>query len=67
MLFICYNDLYAVLHLIFIYTLQLDVLEYLHRNEYVHADIKAANLLLGLKDTNQVYLVDYGLATRYSR
>lgn len=44
---------------------QIDVLEYLHCHCYVHADIKAANLLLSLKDKNQIYLVDYGLAYKY--
>ncbi|XP_058652197.1 serine/threonine-protein kinase VRK2 isoform X2 [Onychostoma macrolepis] len=43
----------------------LDVLEYIHDNEYVHADIKAANLLLGPKDPSKVYLADYGLSYRY--
>lgn len=33
---------------------QLDVLEYIHENEYVHGDIKAANLLLGYKNPDQV-------------
>lgn len=42
-----------------------DVLEYIHENEYVHADIKAANLMLGHTDPNQVYLADYGLCYRY--
>ncbi|KAJ8411813.1 hypothetical protein AAFF_G00154510 [Aldrovandia affinis] len=44
----------------------LDILEYIHEHEYVHADIKASNLLLSYKNPNQVYLVDYGLAYRYS-
>lgn len=45
----------------------LDTLEYIHEHGYVHADIKGANILLGLtKETeNQVYLVDFGLATKY--
>ncbi|XP_019485527.1 PREDICTED: serine/threonine-protein kinase VRK2 isoform X2 [Hipposideros armiger] len=43
----------------------LDVLEYIHENEYVHGDIKAANLLLGYKNPDQVYLADYGLSFRY--
>lgn len=42
-----------------------DVLQYIHENEYVHADIKAANLMLGYKDPEQVYLADYGLSYRY--
>eukprot|EP00069_Balaena_mysticetus_P007737 bmy_05669T0 len=47
------------------YSCQLDVLEYIHENEYVHADIKAANLLLGYRNPHQVYLADYGLSYRY--
>ncbi|XP_078591015.1 serine/threonine-protein kinase VRK1-like isoform X2 [Branchiostoma floridae x Branchiostoma japonicum] len=45
----------------------LHTLEYLHEHQFVHADIKGSNLLLGFtKDTqDQVYLVDYGLAYRY--
>ncbi|XP_061599237.1 serine/threonine-protein kinase VRK1 isoform X2 [Cololabis saira] len=44
----------------------LDVLEFIHQNEYVHADIKASNLLLSYRDPDQVYLLDYGLAYRYA-
>ncbi|NXP18393.1 VRK2 kinase, partial [Scytalopus superciliaris] len=43
----------------------LDTLEYIHENEYVHGDIKAANLLLGYTSPHEVYLADYGLAYRY--
>ncbi|KAM9601384.1 serine/threonine-protein kinase VRK2 isoform 2-T2 [Trichechus inunguis] len=43
----------------------LDVLEYIHENEYIHGDVKAANLLLGYKNPDQVYLADYGLSYRY--
>ncbi|KAJ0174419.1 hypothetical protein K1T71_009527 [Dendrolimus kikuchii] len=44
----------------------LDVLEYIHSRNYVHADLKGANILMGLKKgtENQAYLVDFGLATR---
>ncbi|XP_064403062.1 serine/threonine-protein kinase VRK1-like isoform X2 [Halichondria panicea] len=44
----------------------LEALEFLHSSEYVHADVKGSNLLTGLKDPHQVFLVDYGLAYRYS-
>ncbi|XP_074720598.1 serine/threonine-protein kinase VRK2 isoform X2 [Strix uralensis] len=43
----------------------LDTLEYIHENEYVHGDIKAANLLLGYANPHEVYLADYGLSYRY--
>ncbi|OQR78883.1 serine/threonine-protein kinase VRK1-like [Tropilaelaps mercedesae] len=43
----------------------LDVLEYLHENSYIHADIKASNIMLGLKDPNKVYLLDFGLACKF--
>ena len=43
----------------------LDVLEYIHENEYVHGDIKAANLLLDFTNPDRVYLADYGLSYRY--
>lgn len=35
---------------------QVSVLEFIHENEYVHADIKAANLLLGYRNPEQVKL-----------
>ncbi|KAM9294295.1 serine/threonine-protein kinase VRK1-like [Gastrophryne carolinensis] len=44
----------------------IDILEYIHEHEYVHGDIKASNLLLHHKHPDQVFMVDYGLAYRYS-
>ncbi|XP_044020349.1 serine/threonine-protein kinase VRK1-like [Aphidius gifuensis] len=44
----------------------IDVLEYIHNRTYIHADIKGANLLLDIKNSNQVYLVDFGLASHYT-
>ncbi|KAJ8281156.1 hypothetical protein GJAV_G00064180 [Gymnothorax javanicus] len=43
----------------------LDVLEYLHENEYVHADIHSANVYIDLNDRTQVYLAGYCHAFRY--
>ncbi|XP_055495854.1 serine/threonine-protein kinase VRK1-like isoform X2 [Leucoraja erinacea] len=44
----------------------LDILEFVHEHEYIHGDIKSANLLLGLKNLKEIYLADYGLAFRYN-
>ncbi|XP_029846977.2 serine/threonine-protein kinase VRK1 [Ixodes scapularis] len=45
----------------------IDVLEYVHSFGYIHADVKASNLLLGFgkANENKVFLVDFGLASRY--
>jgi len=51
-------------------------LEYIHSKDFVHGDIKASNLMVGLysgaggkskkqSQSQQIYLVDYGLATKY--
>ncbi|KAM4593502.1 serine/threonine-protein kinase VRK3 isoform 1-T1 [Odontesthes bonariensis] len=43
----------------------LDVLEFIHSNEYVHADINAENIYIKPGQKSQVYLVGYGHAFRY--
>jgi vaccinia related kinase len=45
----------------------MDILEYVHAQGYVHADIKGSNLLVGEAhgEDDRVFLVDFGLATRY--
>jgi len=47
----------------------LDVLEFIHYKGYCHNDIKAQNMLLGYGRTkeNDVYLVDFGLASKYQK
>lgn len=46
----------------------MDVLEYIHDKGYAHCDVKGTNLLLGTQKgtEDQVYLVDFGLDTRYT-
>ncbi|KAL1007295.1 hypothetical protein UPYG_G00084640 [Umbra pygmaea] len=43
----------------------LDVLEFIHTNEYVHADIHAENVYISPAQQTQVYLSGYGHAFRY--
>ncbi|KAK7913074.1 hypothetical protein WMY93_013285 [Mugilogobius chulae] len=43
----------------------LDVLRYIHSNEYVHADINAENIYIKEGQGSQVYLVGYSHAYRY--
>ncbi|XP_064191465.1 inactive serine/threonine-protein kinase VRK3 isoform X1 [Anguilla rostrata] len=43
----------------------LDVLEYIHENEYVHADIHAENIYIDFTKPSQVYLAGYCHAFRY--
>ncbi|XP_069787602.1 serine/threonine-protein kinase VRK1-like isoform X2 [Narcine bancroftii] len=43
----------------------LNILEFIHEHEYIHGDIKSANLLLSFKNHKEIYLADYGLAFRY--
>ncbi|XP_069119074.1 serine/threonine-protein kinase VRK1-like [Argopecten irradians] len=57
-------------HTVFCLALRMiEALEYIHHNGYVHADIKASNILLGFRagkqQADEVYLVDFGLATKY--
>ncbi|XP_033245397.1 nucleosomal histone kinase 1 [Drosophila miranda] len=45
----------------------LDVYQFMHSTGYVHADLKAANILLGQGKAGaaQAYLVDFGLASHF--
>ena len=43
----------------------LNALEYMHRNDYAHADIKAGNIMMNSEAAfDQVYLIDFGLCMR---
>jgi len=37
----------------------------MHELGYVHNDIKLDNILVGFKDPSLLYLIDFGLSTRF--
>ena len=43
----------------------LDRLELIHTKGIIHCDIKPDNFVIGLKDPNVIYLIDFGLAHNY--
>ena len=48
------------------FTLQvLDRLEYIHSKNYIHNDIKPSNFVIGGKDPNIIYLIDFGFCCKY--
>ena len=43
----------------------LDRLEYIHSKSIIHRDIKLHNFLIGRKDEEIIYLIDFGFARKY--
>ena len=43
----------------------LDLLSCMHSKGFIHRDIKPENFVCGLKQQEQIYLIDFGLASRY--
>ena len=43
----------------------ISLLEYVHSKNYLHRDIKPANFLIGNPDNSQIYLIDFGNASKF--
>jgi len=43
------------------------IIEHIHARSILHRDIKLDNFMLGLKDKDTIYLIDYGLSKAYLR
>ena len=60
------NDKYCSLIDICLIGIQmLDRLEWIHSKNILYRDVKPENCLIGLKDPNLIYIVDFGLCKRY--
>jgi len=43
----------------------LERIEWIHKNDIIHRDIKPDNFLSGIKDPRIIYLIDFGLSKKY--
>ncbi|GMY28893.1 casein kinase I-like [Fagus crenata] len=43
----------------------IDRIEFVHSKSYLHRDIKPNNFIMGRRSNNEVFIIDFGLATKY--
>ena len=64
-LFINKNNKFRLTDCCFIGIQILEILEWIHSKDIVYRDVKPENFLIGIKDPNAIYVVDFGLCKKY--
>ena len=64
-LFINKNNKFRLTDCCFIGIQILEILEWIHSKDIIYRDVKPENFLIGIKDPNAIYVVDFGLCKKY--
>ena len=43
----------------------LERLKYIHNKNVIHRDLKSTNFIIGRKDPNNIYLIDFGFSRKF--
>ena len=63
--FINHNYNFSKLDICLIAIQCLERIEWIHKNNIIHRDIKPDNFLFGIKDPRIIYMIDFGLSKKY--
>jgi len=67
-LFVYCNHKFTVKTTLMLVDQMLSILEFFHKKQYLHRDVKPDNFMMGLGDkANQVYVIDLGLTKKITR
>ena len=64
-LFLSKNKNFNIVDICLIAIQCLERIEWIHKNNIIHRDIKPDNFLFGIKDPRIIYLIDFGLSKKY--
>ena len=60
-----YNIIFTIKDICMLSIQMIERLEYIHSKDYIHRDIKPHNFLMGLKDPNILYIIDFGFSKKF--